>query len=59
LPTVTIGGTPAQVTYAGLAGAGLYQFNVVVPSSAPAGDLTLSASYNGSATQSKVFITVQ
>jgi uncharacterized protein (TIGR03118 family) len=30
-PTVTIGGAPAQVAYAGLIAPGLYQFNVVVP----------------------------
>jgi uncharacterized protein (TIGR03437 family) len=39
LPTVTIGGASAQVTYSGLAPgfAGLYQVNVVVPAGAPAG----------------------
>ncbi len=39
LPTVTIGGASAQVTYSGLAPgfAGLYQVNVVVPAGAPSG----------------------
>lgn len=58
-PTVTIGGTSAKVTFAGINGVpGLYQFNVVVPPSAPNGDLPLSATLNGVSTQSGVTITV-
>lgn len=30
-PTITIGNVPAPVSYAGITGAGLYQFNIVVP----------------------------
>jgi len=37
-PTVTVGGAPAQVTYCGLVGSGLYQVNVVIPPGAIAGD---------------------
>jgi uncharacterized protein (TIGR03118 family) len=37
-PTVTIGGKPAEVKFAGLTAPGLYQFNVVVPTGLPAGD---------------------
>ena len=59
LPAVTIGNLPATVSYAGISAAGLYQFNVIVPTSAPAGDLPLLAMYNGSSTQSSVVITVQ
>ena len=58
LPTLTIGNLPATVSFAGLSAAGLYQFNVIVPTSAPAGDLALLATYNGSSTQSNVVITV-
>lgn len=58
LPSVTIGNLPATVSYAGLSAAGLYQFNVIVPASAPNGDLALSATYNGSSTQSNVLVTV-
>jgi uncharacterized protein (TIGR03437 family) len=59
LPSVTIGGTPAAVAYAGLSGTGLYQFNVTVPAGTPNGDISLSASYNGGSTESNVVITVQ
>ena len=59
LPAVTIGGVPASVAFAGLSGAGLYQFNVVVPSSTPDGEAPLSASYNGNSTQKNVIVTVK
>jgi uncharacterized protein (TIGR03437 family) len=59
LPTLTIGNLPAQVTFAGLVGPGLYQLNVIVPTNAPAGDLPILAMYNGSSTQSTAVITVQ
>lgn len=47
--TMTIGGLPATVTYAGLAPglAGVYQFNAVVPLNLSAGDLALKFSLNG------------
>jgi uncharacterized protein (TIGR03437 family) len=59
LPVVTIGGIQATVEFAGLVSPGLYQFNVVVPSNAPAGDDTIVATYNGLSTQPGVLITVQ
>jgi uncharacterized protein (TIGR03437 family) len=60
MPSVTIGGIAANVTFAGINGfAGLYQFNVVVPPTAPNGDLALSATFGGATTQSGVLITVQ
>jgi uncharacterized protein (TIGR03437 family) len=58
-PTVTIGNLPATVSFAGLVGPGLYQINLTVPASAPAGDLPIVAMYNGSSTQSTAVITVQ
>lgn len=58
LPSVTIGNVPAFVSFAGLSAAGLYQFNVTVPTGLPAGDATLSATYNGSTTQASVVITI-
>ncbi len=44
-----IGGTVAQVPFAGLITGlvGVYQFNVVVPADAPAGDLAVEVSVNG------------
>ncbi len=59
LPSVTIGGTPAAVQFAGLVSAGLYQFNVVVPANAPDGDLPVQATANGQSTQSGTSIAVQ
>jgi len=59
LPSVTVGGLPAFVTYAGVAAPGLYQLNVALPLAAPNGDLTLSATYNGNRTQTGVVIAVR
>ena len=58
-PTVTIGNLPATVSFVGLVGPGLYQFNLTVPSNAPSGDLPIVALYNGSSTQNNAVITVQ
>ena len=58
-PTVTIGGFPATVSYAGLSAAGLYQFNVVVPDNVPDGDAVLKATFNGVDTQDGVKITIK
>jgi uncharacterized protein (TIGR03437 family) len=55
--TVTIGGVPAQVSYAGLVGAGLYQLNVTVPN-LPVGDQLLLVKVNGATSQPGVFVTV-
>jgi uncharacterized protein (TIGR03437 family) len=58
-PTIRIGNVPAQVQFAGLSGAGLNQFNVVVPD-VPNGDQALVAELpGGSSTQANVFITIQ
>ncbi len=59
LPVVTIGGAQVTVEFAGLVSPGLYQFNVVVPTSAPSGDNALVATYNGLSTQPGVMLTVQ
>ena len=58
-PVIDIGGLPASVQFAGLASPRLYQFNVVVPVSAPNGDNTLTAQYSGLSVQSRVLLTVQ
>ncbi len=59
LPAITIGGLAATVQYGGLISPGLYQFNVVVPATASNGDNPVTATYNGSKTQTGVLITVQ
>jgi uncharacterized protein (TIGR03437 family) len=59
LPAITIAGNPATVSSAGLIGIGTYAIKLTVPSSAPDGDLLVSATYNGSSTQPNVMITVQ
>ena len=50
--SMTIGGSPAAVQYAGGpasgTGPGVYQFNVVVPASLSAGDLAIQFALNGS-----------
>lgn len=58
VPNISIGSVPATVTFAGIVQAGLYQFNVIVPD-VSGGDLTLQASVNGFAAQSRIYITVQ
>ena len=57
--TMTIGGVAATVSFAGLSGSGLYQFNVTVPASLPNGDAAVSATVGGANTQTGVLVTVQ
>ena len=54
-----IGGVEAAVQFAGLSGAGLYQFNVVVPSDAGDGDRPISASYGGFTTPPGTLLSVR
>src|SRR6185295_12133262 len=54
--TIMIGGTQANVAFAGLSAAGLYQFNVTVPASLPDGDQALVASIGGVRSQDNVFL---
>ena len=58
-PTLTIGDIQATVQFAGLISPGLYQLNIVVPSSAPSGDNVITAAYNGATTQSGVLLAIQ
>ena len=60
LPAVRIGGVPAMVSFAGVIAPGLYQLNVVVPSSDNGyGDNTITASYAGFTTPVGAVIPVQ
>ena len=58
-PTVQIGGVQANVSFAGLTSPGLYQLNVQIPSTVPAGDQTIVVEYQGASTQSGVLVAVQ
>ena len=59
LPVIKIGGTTAVVTFAGLVLPGEYQFNVVVPSTTPDGNQSVTATLNGISTQSNARIAVE
>jgi uncharacterized protein (TIGR03437 family) len=59
LPVIKIGGTAAEVKFAGLVFPGEFQINVVVPANAPDGDQPISATYNGYSTQAGALLTVQ
>jgi uncharacterized protein (TIGR03437 family) len=58
LPQVTIGGTAADVQWAGLISPGLYQINVLVPSNAASGDNQVIATYAGASSPSGAMIPV-
>jgi uncharacterized protein (TIGR03437 family) len=58
-PVITIGGSQATVTFAGLVGPGQFQFNVVVPPNTPDGDQAIVAAYQGSTAQPGTLLTVQ
>ena len=58
-PVILIGGTPAEVQFAGLVSPGLYQFNVVVPSGAASGDNEVTLIYNSTSTLAGSAITIQ
>jgi uncharacterized protein (TIGR03437 family) len=55
---ITIGGVAAPVSYSGLVGPGLYQFNVTVPN-VPNGDAAVVAQIAGAQTQAGALITIQ
>jgi len=56
--SITIGGVPAEVSFAGITSAGLYQFNLTVPNVA-SGDQTVTATVAGVVTQTGLVIAVQ
>jgi uncharacterized protein (TIGR03437 family) len=55
---IKIGGVAATVAFAGLAGPGLYQFNVTVPN-LPPGDAPVLATIGGVTTQTGLAVTIQ
>jgi uncharacterized protein (TIGR03437 family) len=54
--TATVGGSPAEVLYAGLVGAGLYQINITVPTGLSAGDHVVVTSVAGSQSLPTAFL---
>src|ERR1017187_310013 len=58
-PTATVGGAPAQVTYCGLVGAGLYQVNVTIPAGTPSGNNIVVVTLGTVSSNSNAMITVQ
>jgi uncharacterized protein (TIGR03437 family) len=59
MPVIQVGGITATVPFAGLILPGEFQFNVIIPTNVPAGDQTITATYNGSTTQAGSIITIQ
>jgi uncharacterized protein (TIGR03118 family) len=59
LPSVTIGGVTATVTFAGQIDAGITQINVVVPATVPSGDAAVVATMGGQQSQANAFISIQ
>ncbi len=61
-PTLTIGGQPANITFAGLSATGLYQINAVVPSLTGTGsspiDAPVVAQISGAQSQDNAFLSV-
>jgi uncharacterized protein (TIGR03437 family) len=57
--TFTIGGVPADVSFAGMTDAGLYQFNMTVPPKTAGGDQAVQATVNGVQTPVGPVVTVQ
>ena len=57
--TITIGGLTANVAFAGITEAGLYQFNLTVPANTGSGDQALQAIVNGARTPLGPVVTVQ
>lgn len=56
---IRFGSREAHVLFAGLSGAGLYQFNVIVPDGLPSGDVPVVAEIQGVSTQANCYVTVE
>ena len=57
--TIRFGDSEAEVLFAGLSGAGLYQFNIIVPQGVPTGDVPVVAEIAGFQTQAEVYVTIE
>ena len=59
LPVVKIGGVQVTVTDPELIGVGTFQMNITIPTNIPAGDQTITLTYNGLTTQPGLLINIQ
>ncbi|MDX2266778.1 MAG: pre-peptidase C-terminal domain-containing protein [Bryobacter sp.] len=57
--TVTIGGIPARLVFAGRVGPGLYQINVEAPANAPVGENEVRVFINNAASPGGVYLVVE
>jgi uncharacterized protein (TIGR03437 family) len=57
-PTVTVGGMPVNVVYAGFIGAGLFQIDVQLPATLPTGNQQVVVTYGGNSSPTGVVIPV-
>lgn len=55
---ISIGGLDAIVEFAGISGAGLYQFNVIIPAALTAGDAEVIATIGGVSSPLGTFLTI-
>jgi uncharacterized protein (TIGR03437 family) len=58
-PTLTIGGVPVTVDFAGIVGAGLYQINFTVPQNVGTGEQAVVVTAGGVSTQANITIPIQ
>ncbi len=58
-PTVTLGGVPVTVDFAGMVGVGYYQINFAVPQNVGTGEQTLVVTASGLTTQANITIPIQ
>ncbi len=60
-PIISVGGQTATVIFGGLTPgtAGLYQFNVTLPTGLPSGDQAIIATLGGATSPTGVFVTIQ
>ena len=59
LPTMTVSGLAANVTFAGLISPGLFQFNVTLPQNLPNGDNPVKVQYQNQATPVGAVLAIQ
>jgi uncharacterized protein (TIGR03437 family) len=57
--TLTIGGQPAKVLWAGITIAGEWQLNIQVPPGLPSGDAAIVGQIDGMSSQGNVFLSIQ